>query len=336
MKKLITLSLITWVALTSCKKDTKNATTTTIAPAGAQLKFVFKFDNTQTPLNDSGNVAGIPSTHRAQSPSFNGMSAHYIEMSQTATTQVGAGLVLYSTPTVPAPTITVTSGPTSITYTDAINFSQESIVGPGGQFFSVPLSQVTPGTYQYLRISVAYQNYDIKYAVPKGTQVAPSFSLPSTYYGTGTIASFIGYYTQIGSYTIKTQNVTVGAKQQGYWGFESAPYVFGGNTYTVTPSTGQSPQGATTVVNPLFQTSAIKPGSCLVTGQFVSPTGGTEPLTITGHETSDIVITVSMSTNNSFEWKFNPSNPNDGNIYPLSGDTVVNMGVRGMKPILPQ
>ncbi|MFI5141870.1 MAG: hypothetical protein ACHQII_05895 [Bacteroidia bacterium] len=43
-----------------------------------------------------------------------------------------------------------------------------------------------------------------------------------------------------------------------------------------------------------------------------------------------------MSTNNSFEWKHNSSNPNDGYIYPLNGDSVVDMGVRGMVPKLPQ
>ena len=340
MKKLLSLSLITLFAFSSCKKDTKNTTTTaTVSPGGAQLKFVFKFDSTQTPLNDSGNVAHMPSTHRAQSPRFNGMSAHYIELAPSAITQVGAGAKIYSTATVAATPITIwnAAGTSSETYTNAIDFSKESIVGQGGQFFSMPLSQVTPGTYQYLRISVAYQNYDINYGILKGTYVSPTFSVPSNYYTTGTIASFIGYYTQIGSYTIKTQNVAVnGPKAQGYWGFESAPYILGGNTYTVAPVSGQSPQGATTVVNPLFASSAIPPGSCLVTGQFVSPSGTTEPLIITGHETSDITITVSMSTNNSFEWKHNPNNPNDGNIYPLNFDTVVNMGVRGMKPILPQ
>jgi len=189
-----------------------------------------------------------------------------------------------------------------------------------------------------LRISVAYQNYDIRYGIAAGTTV-PGHTFTSNYPATGTIASFIGYYTQIGSYTIKTQNVAVNeCKQQGYWGFESAPIVIGGTSYSVAPSSGQAPQGATTVVNPLFATSAVKAGSCLVTGRFVGPTGAVSDsvLTITGHETSDIVITVSMSTNKSFEWLHSASSPDDGRIYPGSGDTVVNMGVRGMMPKLPQ
>ncbi len=339
MKKLIVLSLITIIAFTSCKKDTKTTTTnTTPPPAAPMLRFVFKFDSTQVRLGSTGQPDTIlPANHRAQNPHFNGMSSHYIELTPNANTQVGAGTVIYVTPATPTTAITVGTGSAQATYTNAIEFNQESVVGQGGQFFSIPLSQVTAGTYQYLRISVAYQNYDIKYGIPAGTTV-PGYTFTSNYPATGTIASFIGYYTQIGSYTIKTQNVAVNAcKQQGYWGFESAPIVIGGTSYSVAPSSGQAPQGATTVVNPLFATSAIKAGSCLVTGGFVSPTTGLSGLlTITGHETSDIVITVSMSTNKSFEWKYNPSSPNDGRIYPGKGDSVVNMGVRGMKPILPQ
>jgi hypothetical protein len=344
MKKLTVLSLLVLVAFASCKKDTTNNTTTTPPPAQPQLKFVFKFDNTQTRLDGFGNPSTVPSNHCAQSPTFNGMSAHYIEMTQNNTTAVGHGTVLYTTPTIVSTPFTVTSGSATATYTDAIDFSKETVVGDGQQFFSIPLSQVTAGTYPYLRISVAYQNYDIRYAILPNTPVSSTYTTPAgpTYYSTGTIASFIGYNTQIGSYTIKTQtDVVNAAKQQGYWSFESAPYVVGTSTTTVPYSKGQAPQGATTVVNPLFSTSAVPPGSCLVTGQFVSAASTSTnpiyaPLVITGHETSDIVITVSMSTNNSFEWLHNASNPVDGYIYPLNGDVVVDMGVRGMMPKLPQ
>jgi hypothetical protein len=54
------------------------------------------------------------------------------------------------------------------------------------------------------------------------------------------------------------------------------------------------------------------------------------PLTITGLETSDIIITVSLSTNKSFEWV--DSTP-DGYYQPDAGETVVDMGIRGLIPI---
>ncbi|HKC66783.1 MAG TPA: hypothetical protein VKG26_01000 [Bacteroidia bacterium] len=338
MKKLTALSLFVLVVFASCKKDTKT-TTTTPAP---KIRFVFKFDSTQVRLNSAGQVTAVPAGHAAQCPKFNGMSAHYIEMTQNNITAIGAGAVLYTTPTTPvSPALTVwnSSHTDSATYNDAITFNQETVVGDGQEFFSKPLSQINPGTYPYLRISVAYQNYDIKYAILQGTYVSPTYSVPNNYYSTGTIASFIGYNTYINSYTIKTQtDVVNGPKQQGYWSFETAPYVIPGvGTYTTPYTKGQAPQGATTVVSPsAFATTAVPPGSCLVTGQFVNQTGNAQPLVITGHETSDIVITVSMSTNNSFEWIHNSSNPNDGYIYPLNGDQVVDMGVRGMIPKLPQ
>jgi len=165
----------------------------------------------------------------------------------------------------------------------------------------MPLSSVSTGTYKWLRVSLAYQNYTIKYRV-------------SNIDLTGTIASFIGFDTYIRSYKISDSTVSVNANRlQGYWGFESLGPVV----------TGQAP--GTTVPNPISATSAIPPGSCVVTGAFTSP------FTITGNETSDVVITVSLSTNKSFEW----IDSNGNGVYePLANDTVVDMGVRGLIPIV--
>jgi len=98
-------------------------------------------------------------------------------------------------------------------------------------------------------------------------------------------------------------------------------------TYT---ADGQPPAGATTVVNPLSGTSPIPAGSCLVTGEFFNTAGSSlAPLVITGSETSDIVITVSLSTNKSFEWK---KVNGDGYYQPDAGEFPVDMGIRGMIP----
>lgn len=315
MKKIAAISLLTLAIFSSCKKDSGPATTAGTPPAQPRLIFVYKFDSTQVRLNNTGQpVTTLPAGHQAQSPRFNGMGAHYIEMAQSDITPVGGGVVLYTTPT-------VTTGITTGTYTNAIDFSQQPVKGEAQEFYSVPLSSVAAGTYKWLRISLAYQNYDIKY---KFTYAG------NPYYFTGTVASFIGYNTYINSYNIKTQSVAVNAnKLQGYWGFETSVSI--GGVTTTTTSAGQAPSGATTVVNPLFATSPIPAGSCLVTGQFVNSTGSNQLLTITGHETSDIVITVSLSTNNSFEWA-----EHSGDTYyePAAGDTVVDMGVRGMIPII--
>jgi hypothetical protein len=196
--------------------------------------------------------------------------------------------------------------------TPAILFDQNVRVGDGETFFSIPITDVTPGTYEWLRVSLAYQNYDINY------RVGPP-SVPTTYDGVGTIAAFIGYRTYITNYIIKTQSIAVNAeKLQGYWGLETNITGFG--VYT---TVGQAPPGATTVPNPLFASSPIPAGSCVVTAAFSSP------LVITGNETQDVVVQVSLSINKSFEWIESGGN----NLYePMGGDTVIDMGVRGMIP----
>lgn len=311
MKKAIALFLVSLAIFSSCKKDNGPAQTQGTPPAKARLRFVFKFDSTQVRLDNVGNPSTVPASHQAQSPKFNGMGAHYIELAQTDYTAIGAGARLYSTPTVTTTPVTVTSPAGSTTFTNAINFSQQPVKADGQEFFSIELDSVPHGTYKWLRVSLAYQNYDIRYKY-------------SSLYLTGTVASFIGYQTYINSYTIKTQSIPVNAgKVQGYWGFETS---YAGTTST---STGQAPSGATTVVNPLFASSPLPPGSCLVTGQFVNASGANQYLTITGNETSDITIVVSLSTNKSFEWV---EHSGDNWYEPLAGDTVVDMGIRGMIP----
>jgi hypothetical protein len=188
---------------------------------------------------------------------------------------------------------------------NAIDFAKARIAAPGEIFLAVPISSFTPGTYEYVRASLLYQNFDVNL-------LANGFDL------TGRVASFVGFNTFITNYIINTQSVDVNNDVlQGYWGFETS--VFG----TPYVSSGQAPPGATTVPNPIFATSPIPQGSCVVTGGFSSP------LVITGNETEDIYVTLSLSTSNSFEWI--DTNP-DGKWEPIAGEQVVDMGLRGMIP----
>jgi hypothetical protein len=328
MKKLI-LAIFICVFLASCKKDTVNEeptpepTPTNNCPAstciepdtifnlpggGPYLIFKFKFDSTQARLNNLGMPSTIPSTNAAVSPKFNRMSAHYIEMAQTDLTPVGGGKVLYRAPE------------TTCGGNNAITFCQSIVARDGQTFFAVPISSVTPGSYKWLRVSLAYQNYDIPYLSTSTGSVTQW----------GTIASFVGFNNYITKYKIKNVMATPssslggpGNHLQGYWGFETQ---ISSLTYTVD---GQPPAGATTVVNP-NPSSPIPAGSCLVTGEFFNTIGGLNmPLTITGTETSNIVITVSLSTNKSFEWKEVNFN---GYYEPMAGEFPVDMGLRGMIP----
>lgn len=295
MKKLLigTLALGIGLSMVSCKKD-KDV---------PKIVFKFKFDSTQVRLNNLGQPASVPAGNAAQSPRFRQMSGHYIELAPNMYTALGTGEVLYK-----ADEVSVNGGQ----FSTAIDHDKCKKVGNNEEFFSMKIADITPGTYEWLRVSLAYQNYELDYAYKNPMDTT------QTLYANGTLASFIGYNTYINSYTINTQSIAVNApKLQGYWGFETTVFGF---TYT---AVGQVPSGAITVPNPLFASSPIPSGSCVVTAAF------TEPLVITGNETEDIVVTVSLSVNKSFEWV---EVVNDGWYQPDKGEYPVDMGVRGMIP----
>ncbi|TAF34529.1 MAG: hypothetical protein EAZ57_03385 [Cytophagales bacterium] len=252
----------------------------------AKLIFKFKFDPTQERLNNLGLPSAMPAGNAGQSPVFNGMSAHYYELGNTALTPLGKGAVLYWAPE------------TSMGGSNAIDFTKCRIVKEGEVALEVPLSTIPKGTYEYLRVSLAYQNYDIKFKFED--QIL-----------NGTLASFIGFNTYVPSFKIKTKDLTVNSnKKQGFWAFETIYSVNSGDA------------AGTTVPNPIASTSPIPPGSCVVTAAFP------KPLVITGSETKDMVVTMSLSVNNSFEWKDVIA---DKQWEPLKGESVVDMGIRGLK-----
>lgn len=330
VKKTIALLFI-FSIIFSCKKKTEEITPETATATGPvnkvypdtvwtatgtgpRLIFKFKFDSTQVRLDNFGNPSPtIPSGHGAYSPIFNQMAAHYIELAQGDLTALGAGKVLYHAPE------------TAVGGTTAIEFSHSVVVRENVIFFSTPISQITPGTYKWLRLSLSYQNYTISYK-------ANALTTPN-HIGSGTVASFIGYKTYVTKYKIKDQDYIPSASMggpnvnhpQGYWGFETLIPGYGYWT-----ADGQAPSGSTTVVNPNFANSPIPAGSCVVTAQFTDMANANQLLTITGSETQDIIITVSLSTNKSFE--FTEVSPYDGYYQPEIGEVPVDMGIRGMIP----
>ena len=291
------------VAFASCKKNER-------AEERAQLIFKFRFDSTQVRLNNVGQPNGLGVGNAAQSPLFNSMSAHYLELSPTAYTPLGSGVVLYR------------ADETAQGGSLAIDFSKANVVGNGGVFLSVPLSEVPPGEYEWLRTSLAYQNFDVKYYVD--TTIG---TLPIRQEFMGTVAGFIGFNNYITNFRIKDTSITVNKNRpQGFWGFESLVRYGGYNIRIVDTATAAA--GATTVVNPLFASSPIPPGSCVVTGAFAPGR-----LVIRGDETKNIVVEVSLSTNKSFEWN---EVVRDGRWEPGKGEKAQDMGIRGMIPrVLP-
>lgn len=258
-------------------------------PESPNLVIKFKFDPNQIRLDNIGQPSTIPTGNAAQSPIVNRMSANYIEFSPDAFALLGEGEVIFR------------GEETTDGGDNAIDFRKAIFAGNNETFLTVPLSSISPGNYNWVRVSLAYQEGEIEFML-NGTDI------------TGTIGSFVGYNTYITSFDLNNRTVDVnGNRLQGFWAFEA----FGFSTQ------GQAPEGAVTVPNPLFETSPIPQGSCVVTGQFENG------LTISGNETQDVIVTLSFSINNSFEWtEINT----DGKFEPSAGETLVDMGLRGLIP----
>jgi hypothetical protein len=284
MKKLflVFLFVVATLSFFSCEKDEVNE---------PMLVIKFVFEDNQVRLNNLGQPSAVANGNAAQTPVFNAISAHYLEMSPNANTQLGFGEIIYH------------AAETNIGGTNAIDFSQAKIVSEGETFLKIPLSAINSGSYEWLRVSLSYQNYQI------------SVRNQGVDYN-GTLASFVGFNTYINTHSIGNNIFPIdGNKAQGYWAFaiNNQPY----------SASGQAPTGATTVPNPLSATSSIPPGSCVVTGKFANN------LVITGNETKDITMTLSLSINNSFEWHEVAA---DGKFEPSLGENVVDMGLRGLIP----
>lgn len=278
------LFLVVTIPFLSCSEDKEEE---------PMLIVKFKFDPTQERLNNLGQPSSVAAGNAAQSPIFNTISSHYVELAPNATTQLGFGEILYHAPE-------TTSGGAM-----AIDFSQSKTVAQGETFLKIPLREVAAGSYQWMRVSLSYQNYQINVR-NAGVDYA------------GTLASFVGFNTYISSFNIGNNIFNVnGNRAQGYW-------AFGLNDHPYSTS-GQAPAGATTVPNPIEATSPIPRASntCVVTGKFATN------LVIDGTETNDVVITLSLSTNKSFEWEEVTA---DGKYEPSIGENVVDMGLRGLVP----
>lgn len=284
MKKSIIALLVMFVLITGCKDKNESE---------PMLIFKYTFDENGERLDNFGEPAVIPAGNAAQTPQFNKLGVHSIELINYVLSLPTSSTVIYQGETV------------SVNGETAIDFDNEKLVEEGEVLVKIPLKDIEPGTYTYLRNSLGYQNYNIDFIYND-----PTYGLFEL---NGEFASFVGFRTYIKNYTVGGETISVNEnKMQGYWGFHLSNPI-------PTTLTGQSP--TTTVPNPLDDVSPIPLGSCLVTGAFETP------LEITGNETEDIVVNVAITINNSFEWQ--DTNP-DGKYEPTE-EAVVDMGTRGLK-----
>ena len=284
MRNFLVLSFVgLLVFCTGCSKE----------QAEPMLVFKYTFDELGERQDNFGNPASIPPNHAAQTPDFKALGVHSIEL-------------INSQPGLPTDqTIVYKGAEVSFNGQNGIDFEKELIVEEGEVLVRIPLSEITPGTYNYLRNSLGYQacNIDFLYTDPTFGPMDLNAD----------IASFVGFKTYINDFDLGGENIVVNdIVNQGYWAFHLSSPV------SIT-QTGNAP--TTTVPNPLDAVSPIPLGSCLVTGRFNSP------LVITGEETTDIVVEVAVSINQSFEWE----EINQDGKYEPAIETVVDMGTRGLR-----
>lgn len=299
-------SILIGFALLSCSTDDPLVTPN----LGPRLNITFTMDTEAARLDNLGNPVTIPEGNAAQHPDFEVLGLHFVGLYPDKFTPYDEGVTVTSTAT------TGSGGAL------AIDFDGEVFLNEEINTMSVPLSNVTSGTYEYFRASIGYQKYRIVYNLEGAETEIPDWpeGVDDNVDVDAIVASFLGYNTYIGNYIIDKQTVTVnGNKAQGYFGLETTGEI-GGYQFTQLTQ-GEAPQ--ITVPNPIDDSSPVPEGSCVVTGQFPSA------LVIPENPSEDINIEVVISINNSFEWE--DSNGN-GKYEPLLGETVIDMGTRGVFP----
>ncbi len=262
------------------------------AAEGPHLIFMLEVDPDAPRLDNLGQPATVPEGNAAQSPEFHAIAAHYLELAPMDWTPLGGGEVIFQTPHTEA------GGEM------AVDFAQMPVTAPGGEFLRIPLSQVTPGAYPHGRLALSYQEYDLDFRAEFNGQPVDL---------TGRLGSFVESLTYVESFDLAGTELSYNEnKAQGFWAFNLPGWGV---------EEGQVPAGAITVPNPLDDTSPIPADSCVVTGHFAAP------LVITGDEREDVIVTITLSSNQSFEW----SDPNGNGVFePLAGELPVDMGIRGL------
>ncbi len=276
------------------------------------LYFRVKFDPLQERLGANGLPSGVASGRAAQTPLVNAVGIQQIELATGNSTPLSKGAVLFTTPA------------TTLGGEAAIDFQQVKMAKDGELFFSIPMSKLDVGRYEFARVAVAYQNFDVLFNM-LNVPFSGNFNDER-----GTFATFLANNNYITQFNVSAKEERVnGNRKQGYWIFETklgSAYATNDRVYN-----GQVTEGGTTFSNPIYQTSPIPSGSCVVTGKFDAP------LSITGKETEDMVVTLSFSTNRSFEWEesINRNGKWDADRQATTGlpniERVMDAGLRGLR-----
>ncbi len=280
--------------------------------SNAFVHFKIKFDPLQERLTSTGLGSNVVAGRATQTPSINSVGISSLEISPSAATPFGQG------------TVVLTTAETLINGTKAIDFSQITTAKEGEIFASIPIENIAPGKYEWIRTSVAYQNLDIQFNLINAPSAGNFLD------ERGTLATFMGYNNYLSKHKIWRKEETINDYcKQGFWLFESklqTAYAAYNRVYS-----GQTAGNSITFVNPLAHSSPYPNGACAVTGRFDTP------LSISGNENEDITVVLTFSINKSIEWEetinrngkwdINMQSRNDAILI----EPIVDMGLRGLK-----
>lgn len=237
--------------------------------------------------------------HAAQSPTVLALALEQIELLSEASTLAGKGVMLYTAPQ------TSCAG---AQYYLPTNYCKLHLIGDSEIVFSLALNAVPPGTYKWLRLSVAYSEMKI---VSRSTS---SGNGPST---------FAGFYGESVYLTkIKTQNSvlfpkTTVPKQRRYYMFYQE--VFG----QALQLEGYAPRQS------IFNENPMPTYNNNIYVEFTDLSGNTaKPLLVTGNETTNLEVQLIFGTDKLFEWQEKTA---DGIFQPEIGETVYDFGFRNLK-----
>ena len=157
------LLAISLLFFSSCSEDNDdNLPPDTNTP---NLVIKLKFDPDQIRLGNLGQPVGIPVGNAAQSPTINRMSANYIEFAPTANTPLESGEIIF------------VGDETTAGGTRAIDFQNAIFAGNEDTFLTIPLNTITPGTFEWVRVSLAYQEGAIE-ILANGQDITDTFYMP--------------------------------------------------------------------------------------------------------------------------------------------------------------
>src|SRR5690606_30178358 len=162
------------IVLTSCSEDNDDSSSGAVEK---NLSIKLKFDATEIRLGNLGEPVCVEVGTAAQSPNVSKMSANYIEFAPSALTALGTGEIIFE------------GAETTEGGARAIHCQNAIFAGHNETFLSLPLSQVRAGHYEWVRVSLAYQEGDIQFLHTDGNEY------------TGTLASFVGYNTYISEFS---------------------------------------------------------------------------------------------------------------------------------------